>query len=412
VLSLLFVLPFLDPRRPFRALHGDLAALLAFTISHVFLDLGRVGWSIALAWPALAFLSVRFTLIAWRGSRRAGQGRLVPLAPRWLLTAGIVVLILLRGAANIADSEAGDVAYAGAAGADRITHGLDVYTRGGLHYDTYGPVNYLLYVPFEQVLPLHGVGDLHLWSAHAASLAFDLFTALALFLLGTRLRRGPPGTLLGLALAYAWTAYPYSWYALSWNTNDAAVPMMLLFAVLVLGVPMLAGALLGLAAMTKFSPVLAGGAMVRYVAARRGVVQAVVFAAAAALVAGLALVVYLPDGGLREFYDATIGFQLGRESPFSPWGQQAWLEPLSVVLKLALVALLALSLVSPGPVDRRRVCAWIAAILVTLQLGLSYWTETYIVWFAPFALVALFGMYSTSVVSAAHGATARTHRTP
>lgn len=413
VLSLLFVLPFIDPRRPFRALHLDLAALLALAISHVFLDHGRVGWAVALGWPVLVLLAVRYTHLALRRERRAGDGLLVPHAPRWLLVAGIVALLVLRAAANIADSEPNDVAFAGAGGADRIEQGLDVYTRGGLHYDTYGPVNYLLYVPFEQVLPIEGVGDPDLWSAHAAAIAFDVLTAGALLLLGMRLRRGPPGVLLGVALAYAWTAFPYSWYALSWNTNDAAVPMLLLLAVVALGLPLVAGALLGLAAMTKFTPALAAGAMFRYVLARGGPARAALFTGAALVAALVTLIPLLPDGGLREFWDATIGFQLGRDSPFSPWGQVDWLEPLSVVAKVALVALFAASLLQRGPVDRVRVCAWIAALMLTLQLGLSYWTETYVVWFAPFAFVAVFALYATTALgSAANGATAPEHRTP
>ena len=413
LLSILFVLPFIDRRRPFRLLHFDLAALLALAVSHVFLDHGRVGWAVALGWPVLVLLAVRYSRLALRREQRPGDGPLVPHAPRWLLVAGIVALLALRAAANIVDTEPNDVAFAGAGGADRIEHGLDVYTRGGLHYDTYGPVNYLLYVPFEQVFPLHGIGDPDLWSAHAAAITFDLLTALGLVLLGMRLRRGPPGTLLGLALAYAWTAFPYSWYALSWNTNDSAVSMLLVLAVVALGVPLLAGALLGMAAMTKFSPVVAAGAMFRYVQARGGAARAALFTGAAVVVSVATLVPLLPDGGLREFWDATIGFQLGRESPFSPWGQVDWLGPLEVVAKLALVALFAASLLQRGPIDRVRVCAWIAALLLTLQLGLSYWTETYVVWFAPFALAAVFVLYSTSaVVSAPNGPKSPEHRTP
>jgi hypothetical protein len=413
VLAVLFVLPFVDTRRPFRALHADLAALLALTVSHAFLAHGRIGWSVAFAWPLMAWLAVRFALLALREPRRAGEGPLVPRAPAWCLAAGIVLLLLLRAAANIADSRPSDIAYAGAGGADRIEHGLELYTRGGLHYDTYGPVNYLLYVPFERVLPLDGNADADVWAAHAASIAFDLLTAAGLLLLGMRLRRGPPGTLLGLALAYAWTAFPYSWYALSLNTNDSAVPMLLLAAVLALGVPVLGGALVGLAAMTKFSPAIAAGAMFRYVLDRGGAARAALFTGAAAVVALAAIVIYLPDGGVRELWDVTIGFQLGRDSPFSPWGQQDWLDPLGVAFKVALVLLFAASVAQRGPVDRVRVCAWIAALLVTLQLGLSYWTDSYVVWFAPFALVAIFAMYSTSaLVSGANGPTAPQHRTP
>ena len=394
-LSVLFLLPFIDPRRPFRSIHLDLLALLGLTVSHVFLDHGRLGWSILLAWPVLAALALRLAALLRSGDRES-RGSLVPIVPRWALVAGLLALLALRAGANIADSIPADVAYAGVGGADRIEHGLDLYTAGGGHFDTYGPINYLMYVPFEQVFPLRGSGDADLWSAHAASIAFDLLTALAHFLIGTRLRRGSQGTLLGLALAYAWAAFPYSWYALSWNTNDSAVPMLLLLALLAISLPVLSAVLLGLATTTKFSPAIAGGVMLRYVRLRTGPAATAWFAVTAVLVTVGVVALYLPDGGLREFYDATVGFQFARETPFSPWGQLEWLDPLRVALKVLLGGLALASLLWRRPRDLVDVCAVIAALLVVLQLGLSYWTETYVVWFAPLALVAMTAGYSTA----------------
>ena len=36
----------------------------------------------------------------------------------------------------------------------------------------------------------------------------------------------------------------------------------------------------------------------------------------------LAFALVIPDGGVRELWDRTVGFQLGRDSPFSIWGQE------------------------------------------------------------------------------------------
>ena len=44
---------------------------------------------------------------------------------------------------------------------------------------------------------------------------------LALFLVGRRLRRGPEGRTLGLVLAYAWAAFPYTLFVLNSNANDS-----------------------------------------------------------------------------------------------------------------------------------------------------------------------------------------------
>ena len=88
-----------------------------------------------------------------------------------------------------------DVGYSGVIGADRITDGEDLYgnfPEDNPSGDTYGPVNYYAYVPFEQVFPWSGTWD-DLPAAHAAALSFDLLTMLALFFAGRRLRAGREG---------------------------------------------------------------------------------------------------------------------------------------------------------------------------------------------------------------------------
>ena len=77
----------------------------------------------------------------------------------WLLIAALF-LVGFRVGLNVADSGAIDVGYAGVVGADRIAHGEPLYgnfpddvSQG----DTYGPVNYFAYVPFEAIWP---------WSRH------------------------------------------------------------------------------------------------------------------------------------------------------------------------------------------------------------------------------------------------------
>ena len=50
-LCVLFLLPFVDVRRPFRLLHLDLLVLLAFGVSHYFFNRGEIGVSAPLAYP-------------------------------------------------------------------------------------------------------------------------------------------------------------------------------------------------------------------------------------------------------------------------------------------------------------------------------------------------------------------------
>ena len=63
----------------------------------------------------------------------------------------------------------------------------------------------------------------------------------------------------------------------------------------------------------------------------------------------LSVGLYLPDGGLREFYDCTIGFQLGRESVFSLWGLHPSLHWLQDVIKLAGLGFAAALAFVPAP---------------------------------------------------------------
>ena len=58
----------------------------------------------------------------------------------------------------------------------------------------------------------------------------------------------------------------------------------------------------------------------------------------------LAVFAYLPDGGLREFWDTTVGYQLGRASPFSLWGLHPSLVWAQDLVKLG-AALLAAAVV-------------------------------------------------------------------
>src|SRR5919197_4412389 len=149
-LCLLFVLPFFDPRRPFRMLHLDLVVLVAgFGLSHFFFNKGEIGTSVPLVYPVLAYLLVRLLVAAFR-PRRTGEP-LVPFAPAAFFVVAILLLVGFRVGMDLADGKVGDVGYASAVGAWRIDHGQPLYQDSGPndpHFDTYGPVNYLAYNPF------------------------------------------------------------------------------------------------------------------------------------------------------------------------------------------------------------------------------------------------------------------------
>ncbi len=255
-LALVFFLGLLDWRKPLRIAHLDLLVLLSFGVSQIFFDAGEVGVSAPLVYPPLLYLLGRMLWVGFRGGSEPG---LRPSAPRMFLIVACLFAIAFRVTLNLADSGVIDVGYAGVAGAEQITSGEPIYGEGLFPEevptgDTYGPANYVAYVPFELVLPWSGEWDA-LPSAHAASLFFDMATVFGLFILGLRAGgRGGPGQRLGLILAFAWLTYPYTTYALQSNSNDSLVAALLVWGLVALGSPIGRGVLVGLAAMVKFAP--------------------------------------------------------------------------------------------------------------------------------------------------------------
>jgi hypothetical protein len=285
--------------------------------------------------------------------------------------------------------------------------------------DTYGPVAYLLYVPFEQALRWSGAWD-DLPAAHGAAIAFDLLAIGGLLLLGRALRPGREGQTLGVALAWAWAAYPYTAFVLNTNANDTLVALACIGALLAFaragraagrGAAMrrrpaperdaapgwrpaaahgrlwglAAGTAVGLGAAAKFAPLALAPLF-----ARRA---PVVFGAALVLTLAVTVIPFIPDGGLSELYDRTLGYQAGRGSPFSAWGQVDSLDWLQTLVKAGTVGLaLAVAFVPRRP-DDRQVAALGAAVLIALQLAVTHWFYLYVVWFVPFVLVAMFAAY-------------------
>ena len=192
----------------------------------------------ALVYPPLVYLLVR--MLALRGSGGAARPRVSPGLPRLLvppawLAIGVVFLLGFRIGLNVTDSNVIDVGYAGVIGAQRIAHDRPLYgayPSDNEHGDTYGPVNYEAYVPFQQVFGWSGHWD-DLPAAHAAAIVFDLLAIALLFLFGRRVRG--PG--LGIVLAYAWVSYPFTLFALESNSNDSLVAVLILAALLVASSP-------------------------------------------------------------------------------------------------------------------------------------------------------------------------------
>lgn len=396
--ALLFLVPFVDLRRRRRLLHLDLLVLLSLGVSYYFFTRGDVFTSVPLVYPVLLYVLAR---MLWTGFRpRERSQRLVPHLPVAALAVGLVLLVGARVGLNVANESVIDVGYASVVGADRVWHKEPLYVNNDAHGDTYGPINYLAYVPFEKAMPWDGVWD-DLPAAHAAAIAFDLLTIAGLIALGTMLRAGRQGRRLGLALAWGWAAFPFTLLGLMVNTNDGLVSLLLVAALLGLASPPGRGAMLALATGAKFIPGALVPLFARGAGEERGWRPLAAFGAAFAAVLALPILLYLPDGGVREFWDTTLGFQLSRFSVFSMWGLHPGLAWLQDVLKIAAVALAALVAFYPrGRRSPAQVAALGAAVLIAVQLPAIHWFYFYVAWFMPFVLVALFAAYATDEAEA------------
>jgi glycosyl transferase family 87 len=387
-LMVAFVAPFFDWRRPFRLLHVDLLVLLAFSLSNVYFNRGEIFTSVPLVYPVLAYLLVRMSLFGFVQRFREPRPRPRLTVPVTYLAMALVFLVGFRVGLNLTSSNVIDVGYSGVIGADGIMHGDDLY--GGFPADdasgdTYGPVTYYAYVPFELLFPWSGKWD-SLPAAHAAALFFDLATMMGLYWVGRRLRRGRSGRDLGLVLAYGWASYPYTLFVLNSNANDSLVAMLLVFTFVGLQASRVRGAMLALAGAAKFAPLALFPLLVGYSRRRKTALR---FAAAFTLVSAVVMVPVLLGGGLERFWDRTVGFQLGRDSPFSIWGQEEGLATVQDILK-GLAGVLALAVaVWPRRKSPVQAAALGAAVLIALQLTLTHWFYLYIVWFFPLALIAL-----------------------
>ncbi len=382
--SLLFLVPFFDPKRLRRLLHLDALVVVAFVLPYLLLAHEYLEPAVWLAYPPLLYLLFR---LLWVGRReRSIPGRLAPLLSMRTLVVGLPVLLIARTLLSLFGHQEMDVGYESVIGAYHILHHLPLYWADPNHGDTYGPITYLTYVPFELIWPwTNSLSNLH--AADAAAIFFDLGTVVALFFLGRRLRPGAEGTRLGLIFGWGWAACPFTAIAVIVHTNDALIALLSVLVLLAVASPALSGALLGLATAAKFSP--AGLLPLLAAPRRRGVKGAVVCTASFAVVVAAAIFSWLPPGGLAYFWKRTLDFQMTRPDVLSPWALHPGLHPLQIAIEVLAVLLAAAVAFVPRERSLTQLAALAGAVTIAIQLPAVHWFYYYILWFLPFMLVAL-----------------------
>ncbi|HET7555766.1 MAG TPA: hypothetical protein VFJ75_08950 [Gaiellaceae bacterium] len=414
----LFLLGLGDLRRPLSLRNLDLLALLSFSVSLWYFNKGDVFTSAPLAYPPLVYLLGRMAWSGWRGRLATGA---VPVWPVWLLAAVTVFAAGFRIGLNTQSSNVIDVGYSGVIGANRIANGVVPYgnfpeevgkacgpadASGEIRErvqpngrcesanpqgDTYGPVAYEAYLPGYLSLGWTGKWD-DLPAAHFSSIAFDLLCLLGLALVGLRFG----GTRLAVTLAFAWVTYPFTQFVSNSNTNDALVPLFLIWGFWLVTSPAARGAAVALSGWSKFASLLLVPLWASY--PERRLRPTLVFAAAFVLTSLAAFSILLLDGhplaAAHEFWRRTLGWQVDRESPFSIWDWRQYHAGLPDlhVLQRVLEGLLLAGAVAVYFFPRRKsplqLAALTAALLVGVEIVLTHWYYAYLPWFFPFAAIA------------------------
>ena len=384
-LSLVFALAFLRLDKLFSLRNLDVVALLGFLVSHWFFRQGIVFEAVVLWYPPLIYLLFRTLLMGFGFGERVER---TSNLPTWLLMllaglAGVLVLAL-----NV-DSRVIDVGYAGVVGADRILEGTIPYGNMPPDVgtgDTYGPLNYLLYVPFVLMFGFSGEWDF-LPAAHALTLFAFVAGAMALFIAGYKLA-GQRGA---VALIFAWAAFPYTVYATNNNTNDVIVAAVGAIGLAAAASPLARGATVAAGFAVKLYPLILGPLWISYDGLKRRPITDFILGGVG--VGLLCFWVLLLDGhpldAVRLFYDKTLAFQGDRVSPWTIFTQVPALGFLQRPLTAFAIFLAILVAFVPRKKTVRRLAALSAAIVIAFQLTTNYWFYPYVIWFEPFVFLAL-----------------------
>lgn len=403
-MQLLFIAGLMNWKKIKQRIHFDIALISSgFFLSLLFYVNNNMAFS-TFMFVAVAIYTI-FVL-----SKRAfspSPETLSPSLPRGFFIVCILALIPIYIFFSLA-SKSSDMGYSGAIGADLVMRGENIYNNfpeGIKKGDTYGPLNYLSYIPFELAFPWSGSWDYwDYWpSARAANIFFFFGAVVALFFIGRRFY----DTKKGLVMAFALLSFPISLVPLYAVTNDSLVVFCMLLTFLFATTPSLKGVFAGASAMTKWFPLLLaplfskldkGGidnlrsatrVQLSELFGRKTIIYWLFFFMTVLLL----MIDHLFSPGIRVIYENSLNLQFTRKSPFSIW----WYIPeISFIVKplfTSLIVILGISFIFIKQNFSFALTACLAAILLLLlQLALNNWYFTYFIWVLPFILLSFFSV--------------------
>ena len=385
-MALVFALAFLRTDKLYSMRNLDVLAMLGFLVSHGFFRQGISYEAVLLWYPPLIYLLIRTLLMGF------GIGAKVEKTssfPTWLLFAAATLASGLVIGLNLY-SRVIDVGYAGVVGADRILDGTVPYGNMPADVgtgDTYGPLNYLVYVPSVLIYGFSGNWDF-LPAAHAVTITAFVIGALAMVIAGWRLS----GPQLGAAMFLAWAVFPYTLYTTNNNANDIIVAAAAAVGLAAATSPLARGLTVTAGFALKLYPILLVPLWFFHDDVRRGPMLKFILGGVAVIFTTF-WVLFLdgdPLGSLKLFYDKTIAFQGTRDTPWTIFTQVPQLAFLKEPLTAVVVLLAFIVAVFPsGKRTVRQLAAFSAAIIIAFQLTTNYWFYTYIIWFEPLIFLAL-----------------------
>jgi uncharacterized membrane protein len=199
------------------------------------------------------------------------------------------------------------------------------------------------------------------------------------------------GVRVGAAMLFAWAVFPYTLYSANNNTNDIVVAAVAAAGLALVSSPIGRGVAVAAGFAIKLYPLLLGLLWMLHGGLRRRSIVDFALGGLAVLISSfwvLALGVS-PVEGARLFYESTLYFQGGRETPWTIYAQVPELSFLQRPLTVAVLVLAVLVAFLPRKRTVRRLAALSAAVVIGFQLTVNYWFYPYITWFEPFVFLAL-----------------------